>query len=1580
MQGVIQYLEGVITRVSNLVNQLHPDSLRYLVNSWVVYLKVDLQLASQCHTTRKNLLSSVSDASLFPDLAPYFTNHPPNTPFFANDEEKIKAKASEPNEVFLIKRVHDALFIVEKTLQAIEQLDIRDERYLTSILVDIVLLAKEANSQLSDISTLTDEGGAELSRLFGQQISDLTRKTAVVYTSLEESIATKSNDIGMELAKQINLIPQESHQAQESTAVISGILSGLPGGLESIHHFLQGMDSQNTNLNKDAIEANSKILQERLLNLANANPITALKKVPDLAKSLLKLSSELINTSHDSVIAAHNKGIQELNQFRHQDLPALINELEILEEKLCLQPGTISGQIIPHLAYYYHKAAKAVNSLAMASQQIHKTGAFFETTTGKKLQEESGVKTAIKSLNTLPVNVTLGILFDGECLLRIEAYRYSREVAALEKQNKKADLSAAERFFELIELYKLEEIERLPRDVKLALHSTYCLIKSQIKLIDTDLDRELEKALLSNPEPITESITTKDSSTSTSFTNQLMGVATTQSNNLIVYLGSFLFYSKEQEGLEEGNLCARVLEAKESIMQCVRADNQTKIQGEFDAKKIVRAAEYSKAKLQTPAKAFYDENVTLDTLKQNKRIALKIPSSGDDLHDSIAANQNLLLIQWAEEGLDEFDAILKNQSGVTINAIGQEDKAKLIKAYAKFQRLLLKNENNSLMLALSNELIPLGKPYAIITFYSLQTKYKQYLNKKKDELTSIKKRGIPALAAAQSLPQEPNSIVPEGDKKPVPLSEQLSNQIINPLVTYLKTQLTKSNREALFGINPSLGLKDMDFSKTYLDSDEVALYKNLLRILMSLQQSLEVIEKINNKPSILDLLTINKINNNRVELYNAYFLLRGNPCLQALREESQNIINQIYASPIGPFLPENNNVLAMRRNEPVNIVAEWRKQKNLYLSAVNDPGFKLVTAPQEESLPLDNAEEEVIKAGIRITNLIEDYNTEHLIGDIGIAHSSIDRIADYLYNIQPNTLENKAKSPEQIKSELLKKKSDLLGKINKFIQRVSSISVLNMQTYIDVTNLLITIEQEVSSALKHGRKLSLHNLKRLYSEGLKIIYLLDDIEFKAGLKAGALSDPVIQYFNEFYQSLVLNLSFDDDKDALLLLLGTNITNDRYQNECERLRTLGQQPQINTEILEALDKLEAFGANNPDFADLDTQVLFVSLYGVLQPHLYKIDIQFNGKFFLRSLTNKAGFEKAYQKIRDLQDALVDYANKDNKILQLQKAAAAERIADLKVRVQNEALSPNNLERQFARNRLRQLLQEKIIKSLSSTKKPLDRNLATHVATSILEAFDSAKPPFEEGSYLATLDELCKQFGPGMDIKTRLEEKLGTIITDIRVKHKDLLHKYDLLNNYIEQLTKLIDTEKAKQAREDEKANPGREEKIIVLNRYIIQLQHIELPTDNTATEVLQKACETIFGRHGLNISLTAYDHLIGLHDQLNTMQKSLTELPIDDEKHALINELRSILHSNTNKSLSKRIEEAQELATSKKSEEVMRDGSHVIQVYWRQFVRSILKFFGATEQITDQKQHEQVKKQLIDLKKHIDETLPPQSGP
>ena len=109
---------------------------RETIVSKIIWLKEDLQISSTCGTIRNQLLDYLRDKNFFSPLQTSYFDPAISIPYRMHPP-------IDPPKIAIIKKIINALDAAEEGFKAIENINIKDDRYSLGILYDLQKTSRE---------------------------------------------------------------------------------------------------------------------------------------------------------------------------------------------------------------------------------------------------------------------------------------------------------------------------------------------------------------------------------------------------------------------------------------------------------------------------------------------------------------------------------------------------------------------------------------------------------------------------------------------------------------------------------------------------------------------------------------------------------------------------------------------------------------------------------------------------------------------------------------------------------------------------------------------------------------------------------------------------------------------------------------------------------------------------------------------------------------------------------------------------------------------------------------------------------------------------------------------------------------------------------------------------------------------------------------------------------------------------------------------------------------------------------------------------------------------------------------------
>lgn len=1520
--GALTYVYNTTSQAYNSVSSVvsaainfSPDAYRKVIESWVVYLKVDLQLAASCNKSRQSLFDYINNEEQFtPELVKYLANQPIDKAYVINIDD--------PEQVVLFKKLFNALLLAENTLTKIENINIKTTNNLPAMVAESLSVINASINPLYEALQLLNESTGYAQTILGPHIHAILPKLAAVYTGLQDVNIADASTLGSGLASAVNSLPVEEHSTQKAGEKLGALLFDLPKYLETMHQYIGQSDRKSLSLNPKELEVQSQWLQKRLVNLADANAVSALIHSPKMIKSLLILSGELMNTSSPLFEATYNRLVQELDDFRHDYMPQLLEELEVLEENLCLKPGYLTKQIVPKLEEFYADIAKKTNThIADSSTSVHEMGETLNSKTSARVLKKA---VGVKKITTTKVQKVenLEVLFDTQALQKIHHNRARRlQVVQHHAKSSLAAEVAAKRFFDKLKgLHEegFEDLAGISQAAKNILLEDYVIVKPYLITKDPILAKQIEEAL--HAVTVIPTTILEDSEESIADALYILGekaldtsvetAATVLSSvgSLTTYTLNWLIPGKEitktgSQKQEQSSLSTKVVMAVAGVITATYNELNTKPQETLFVTALNARKTVDAAIAESQAQATFQEKLIRNTM--------------------------------------DYDAKDAFTSAIAENIIKEEDEAII-------------------------DSIPLKR----------STLFEQL--------------------------------------KDYNLSEKVQEHFFKKLETYLHDNLSPIMFEEVFGNQEGIDESKLPFKKFNNEIPEVAIYKNLVNAVFLLKTGLEELESLhenaNTESAIAQAKFVGKTLNALIFKINyAKFYLSkasNDPTISQLISEGLALIEPLTKMElIQHYLPASDSTDQSTLNKPVNIISEWEQQQKIVSLAFE--GKTLPSEPKGPSELTKNSEQAPTSSETaladekpsRLFSLMKDYITQLPL--IKKATESKDTVlkthfisteryeplinkATNYFSVEDNfdvlSINKQNQSETDKQAELKKKQGSMFLHLQQFTKAVNGIKIASPAFHADLTEQILEFEQEIAKLMLSGRKLSIEQLEPLKRLGFNIVVMTDNLEFRLGLKPGTLSDGVNKHFNDFYSSLLLNLSTVDVNTIIWLLESSNWTQSRLQKEIERRQLLDNAKLVDEAPLKAYQTLMQLGDGQPFFEDRGTQLVFLKDYQQLQPYLHKIKYQYDTRYFLRSLQTPADFDNAWKAIKALEPEIRHLSELPAKEIALQKRLSDERVRVLTTQLDQEKLVVNQNGVVFIEKKINELLVNSLKSDLHSKYK-MPKAFIEIFTKEILSEVLAAKGKDTEG-YLAKIAYANKVITLGMGMGEQIKSEVGPISTLILQNKSDVIKAYLNLQAKISELEALIQIENNKLEKDNVIDNPAHAEKLEALLEYKDKLEGLNLFHQEDPIAFVEQNYKEILGNKTLADIGKEYETLSAAQAVLMAMKAKIMQDKNPKANHTAkvesINTLQNSLSSDSEDALPERFKKANEYINDEKNKDVISELAKSEPSAWTKFCKLLQQAVSPLNKMTMGDKFEKLKGQLDKIKSKVGEFESPMS--
>lgn len=342
--------------------------MKRTIEFYIIYLKEDLKIADTCKTIKDGLLKSITDKTHFSEeLAAYFERDNPNAPF--------KVNTTDPTQVAVLKKLLNALENAEKSFRAIENIDISRDRYTAMIAKDAVMVSYKAVHEIYAALQLINHSNSDIQDIVGPHIQKLLPQMALASKALGNFAPEHPEEsAGAVLAGVVNMLPTEKPTESESLGKLSNLIFELPHYFEELQKLIatgaSGIATKSITSAEDYQSAMIKKANETKYyfeQLSSKSGLSAIPSYLSIVKRLIAHSTDLVNAGAPLTKQAYLDAVAKLEDIKHNILPQLISELEMVEESMGLKPGLLTDPALEQMNKYYTQLAEQVDNIAKAA-------------------------------------------------------------------------------------------------------------------------------------------------------------------------------------------------------------------------------------------------------------------------------------------------------------------------------------------------------------------------------------------------------------------------------------------------------------------------------------------------------------------------------------------------------------------------------------------------------------------------------------------------------------------------------------------------------------------------------------------------------------------------------------------------------------------------------------------------------------------------------------------------------------------------------------------------------------------------------------------------------------------------------------------------------------------------------------------------------------------------------------------------------------------------------------------------------------------------------------------------------------
>lgn len=506
---------------------VHSMLTRRELETYIIRLKEDLKTADLCRDLRNKICQTVSDPQLFTtEIASQFKA----------DQFTYEINNNECSQALLLKQVINTLTKTLASIETIENLDIKRERYEVGIWGSIAVKSSSVINNLYELTQLIDQSPEQLQKLLSplsdELMPNLSEITAVFSKNINEQTSplTIRENAGQVIGTAVNLLPKTSLGRQQSQQLFVKEIFNLPIYFKQISKItlpqyskkIDELLSDNVTQEKilsaeelqeltEKFEQQKKLLgdkaesaQEQINNLMQStNYATKSYYYAGTVKAIAAISTDLLNTSQPVTKEAYIRSVKLLNQLRHQHIPKLISQVDLIEENLGLQSGALTDQLIDSLDGYYRFAVEYVNCIKDRDLEISKLKQHADSFYGKPLRHLVGdhgeqIIHEEQDLNTIATDLLT--LQDHTFVETRQQLLEQRTIIPEEKliklqQVKEDATSFFKKCYAFSSAFKLGTMQNIPSAERLIMAREYKQVQTYVAKQDKQTDETLVEVL-----------------------------------------------------------------------------------------------------------------------------------------------------------------------------------------------------------------------------------------------------------------------------------------------------------------------------------------------------------------------------------------------------------------------------------------------------------------------------------------------------------------------------------------------------------------------------------------------------------------------------------------------------------------------------------------------------------------------------------------------------------------------------------------------------------------------------------------------------------------------------------------------------------------------------------------------------------------------------------------------------------------------------------------------------------------------------------------------------------------------------
>lgn len=646
-----------------------------------------LGLSKKCNEIRHTLTMLLTNPEIMSEqLAEKLLPSAKGVPYHIN--------SSDPEQVVVLKKLINMLFNIEKMLQDLERINLSETASLTEL---IALAPKIARSlycvvnQVYEAIQLINHSNASVQAIFGPYFNQLKQKMAPLLEQLRQftpSGTILDQNWGEVFGKAVEFLPKEHITPDEvSFNALGQAVFNIPDYFKQLQTMLEsGSLFPEPDLSIDP--SNPALLKQKEKREKEANAFVAnldsmavktwsqglgieyVAAIGRLAGFLKDHTKALVQTAIPTSKAAYLRLEEALLDFKRKVLPAIIDELEVLEITLGLKPGLLVEPALNAATTYYNKLIETLNTkIEEARVKADNVGvkAFLYVTEKDEDKLELGTK--------FEVGEKVAHLIDETFVAQRISRQNARLDAAREKMYEVQDIAkAAESFFAKISTRP----EKLTIEERQELAFLYQQFQPYMVARDPRLDAEIVGYL---------NLTEQEKERLSQGAASVSPIPEGQS-----FLRSVSEYGFRLVG---NTLFDRILKQDTGVMSAINREIAT-VATQIDLIKSsqaqVKASSYERVGKKTTLEVISDSNwLKPDTAAENLssgQLNKKIAELGDQL-DELAQAKNAF-----STFIDSLNEVAKGNK--PLSGVDEETKEQLRKQYAQFQKYMFLEENEFL--------------------------------------------------------------------------------------------------------------------------------------------------------------------------------------------------------------------------------------------------------------------------------------------------------------------------------------------------------------------------------------------------------------------------------------------------------------------------------------------------------------------------------------------------------------------------------------------------------------------------------------------------------------------------------------------------------------------------------------------------------------------------------------------------------------------------------------------------------------------------------------------------------------------